>query len=113
MRPPRPNPCWRRHSSRLTRSTDTGTPAGNPVKVATRHCPWDSPAVSKRSMYGLVLSYRTRLLAGNGDSSFAQHTLMTSVALIRAPPQTYREGFQFWNTNKNLDNSTGFAKSLP
>src|SRR5580698_5363464 len=29
---------------------DTGTPAGNPDIVATRHSPCDSPAVSNRSM---------------------------------------------------------------
>ena len=29
---------------------ETGTPAGNPVRVATRHSPWDSPAVSNRSI---------------------------------------------------------------
>ena len=27
-----------------------GMPAGRPVRVATRHSPWDSPAVSKRNM---------------------------------------------------------------
>src|SRR6185312_8220915 len=52
IRPPRPKPCWRRQSSRLILSIDTGTPAGKPVSVATRHSPCDSPAVSKRSILG-------------------------------------------------------------
>src|SRR5437764_8359500 len=31
---------------------DMGTPAGKPASVATRHSPCDSPAVSKRSIWG-------------------------------------------------------------
>src|SRR5579884_3349555 len=50
MRPPRPKPCWRLHSSRSTAATDMGMPAGRPVRVASRHSPCDSPAVSKRSI---------------------------------------------------------------
>ena len=41
---------WRRQSSRLTASIDMGMPAGTPASVATRHSPWDSPAVSKRNI---------------------------------------------------------------
>src|SRR5437868_13415938 len=29
---------------------EMGIPAGSPVSVATRHSPWDSPAVSNRSI---------------------------------------------------------------
>src|SRR4051812_18829138 len=50
IRPPRPYPCCRRHSSRLTASREIGMPAGIPARVATRHSPCDSPAVSNRSI---------------------------------------------------------------
>ncbi len=30
MRPPRPKPCWRRHSSRSTASSEIGTAGGQP-----------------------------------------------------------------------------------
>src|SRR6476620_8053729 len=50
IRPPRPKPCWRRQSWWLIDSIEIGIPAGRPVSVATRHSPWDSPAVSKRNV---------------------------------------------------------------
>ncbi len=43
-------PFWRRHNSRSIAASDTGIPAGIPVTVATRHSPWDSPAVSNLNM---------------------------------------------------------------
>src|SRR6266511_1474824 len=45
MRPPRPWPCWRRARSALRSEALSGTPAGSPSAIATRHCPCDSPAV--------------------------------------------------------------------
>src|SRR5215467_13586202 len=38
---------------------EIGKPAGSPVRVATRHSPCDSPAVSKRNIRQEVLSYQT------------------------------------------------------
>ncbi len=49
--PPRPKPNWRRWSSRPTNSRSTGTPAGRPESQAIRAWPWDSPAVTNRSMF--------------------------------------------------------------
>ena len=34
----------------IDRIHSIGMPAGSPVRVATRHSPWDSPAVSNRNM---------------------------------------------------------------
>ncbi len=45
-----------------------GIPAGSPVKVATRHSPCDSPAVSKRNIYMtfMVANERIRAREANG-----------------------------------------------
>src|SRR5439155_18705858 len=43
-------PPMRRFSSALTRSADSGSPAGIPSRTATRPRPCDSPAVVKRNI---------------------------------------------------------------
>src|SRR3954449_12416808 len=50
IRAPRPLPSRRRASAADTSSVVTRTCAGNPSRIATRAGPWDSPAVSQRSM---------------------------------------------------------------
>ena len=64
MRPPRPKPCWRRQSSWLMASRKSARRRAVPVRVATRHSPCDSPAVSNRSIWEEVLSYRMRQDSG-------------------------------------------------
>src|SRR3989454_5845238 len=50
----------RRFSSALTRSADTGSPAGIPSSTATRPRPCDSPAVVNRKVTVLQASHSTR-----------------------------------------------------
>ena len=50
IRAPRPRPSRRRASASETSSVVIVTCAGNPSRMATRAGPWDSPAVSQRSM---------------------------------------------------------------
>src|SRR5215813_678467 len=45
-------------------SMEMGMPAGSPVSVATRHSPWDSPAVSNRNI-GQEF-YGTKIEQSNG-----------------------------------------------
>src|ERR1700682_6550032 len=91
IRPPRPYPCSLRHSSRLTASKEIGIPAGSPVSVATRHSPWDSPAVSKRNIWQDFYPSRVELfpaflrkkrLIGGGVGEVS--TVADSVCLVLA-----------------------------
>src|SRR2546425_12110929 len=50
----------RRFSSALTRSADTGSPAGIPSSTATRPRPCDSPAVVNRKVTVPQASHSTR-----------------------------------------------------
>src|SRR6476619_5213108 len=44
-------------------SMEIGIPAGSPVSVATRHSPWDSPAVSNRNIPNFPLYQLTIVFA--------------------------------------------------
>ena len=50
MRAPRPTPSRRRRRSSPMSAVVTSMPAGSPSMMATRAAPWDSPAVSQRTM---------------------------------------------------------------
>ncbi len=52
-----------------------GTPAGKPVRIATRHSPCDSPAVSNRSIYKEVTSYRIEWDSGKFSAKNASVSL--------------------------------------
>ena len=54
IRAPRPYPARRRASAAATSAVVISTPAGSPSQIATRALPWDSPAVSQRSMQSIL-----------------------------------------------------------
>src|SRR5215471_12522716 len=64
-----------------------GIPAGSPWRVATRHSPWDSPAVSNRNILGKTF-YRSKVELRAADWRIDWHgeaaALADSVVLLLA-----------------------------
>ena len=68
---PLPKPSRRRASASWTSAVVISTPAGSPSRIATSSGPWDSPAVSQRSIRVYPSAWAAARIASASLSSFS------------------------------------------
>src|SRR5580704_79888 len=69
MRPPRPCPSWRRARSALRSSARSSKPACSPSTIAVRPGPWDSPAVTRRTIMSALAYLCSGSVVGDVDEN--------------------------------------------